>query len=159
MQAVGAAAPVAEVGVPQRAGEYHQLLLLAPTGVLGGGQLREDLVGRYWVIRRSRGSSEAPGGAANPNCALVWKTGPSASAGYVGGPVSGAATEHDCGIRPSTFYAYKKCPMPARVLGDAGSTALIVSIYQDNYSVACRGAAYRAVWVWGWRGCGVRLVC
>lgn len=65
---MGPAAPFAKVGVPQRTGEDHRLLLLARAGIPGGEQLSGYL---SWVIHRTRGSSEDPAGAANPNRALV----------------------------------------------------------------------------------------
>lgn len=67
---VGASAAVAEVGMPQRAGQDHQLLGLARARVSGGEQVL--------VMHRTRGASEDAAGAANPNRARLWKTKPSA---------------------------------------------------------------------------------
>ncbi|WP_180989613.1 IS3 family transposase [Streptomyces cahuitamycinicus] len=81
LQAVGAAAPVAEVGMPQRAGEDHQLLLLlARTGVPGGEQLPGYLSRQVLGDPTHPRIVQGPAAAANPNRALVRKAKPSASA-------------------------------------------------------------------------------
>ncbi|BCL25146.1 hypothetical protein GCM10017557_00050 [Streptomyces aurantiacus] len=79
IRGVSTSASVPEVGMAQGTGEDHHLLLLAPAGIPGGEQLAGHFSDRYWVISRTRGSSDEPAGAANPNRALVWKTNPSDS--------------------------------------------------------------------------------
>jgi len=44
-------------------------------------------------------------------------------------------TAHDCGIHPSTYYAYKTRAPSARSVRDAKLTALIVNIHETNYRV------------------------
>ncbi len=44
-------------------------------------------------------------------------------------------TAHDCGIHPSTYYAFKKRLPSARSVRDAELTALIENIHEINYGV------------------------
>lgn len=44
-------------------------------------------------------------------------------------------SEHDCPIAPSTFYAAKRRPLPARAISDVTMTAIMLVIFTRNYSV------------------------
>ncbi|WP_331767886.1 IS3 family transposase [Embleya sp. NBC_00896] len=50
-------------------------------------------------------------------------------------PICTVLTTHDCGIHPSTYYAFKKRAPSARSVRDAELTALIEEIWEANYRV------------------------
>jgi hypothetical protein len=108
VQAVGAAAPIAEVGTPQRAGEdHHLLLLLARAGVPGGerlpGYLSRQVLGdppHPRVVRGAGRSSEPESRPAVEDEALRFGLGASA------GSYSGLPPSQDCFLdRPETQRA------------------------------------------------------